>query len=99
MSPDATRGFPPPRYVMDTEQARSAKIYTSRFSGGAKSKNVRYDSNTHGASRAGFVMIRGGIGFIHTNGAVCRFCSEATAGEGVVSPHFIRCPCGMLHVS
>lgn len=85
---------------MDTEQARSAKIYTSRFSGGAKSKNVRYDSNTHGASRAGFVMIRGGIGFIHTNGAVCRFCSESGGGGGAPgSQHFIRCPCGMLHVS
>lgn len=72
------------RYAMDPEQARQARQARFRPSGNVGA----YDADTHAASKAGFVMIRGSIGFVHTSGGVCRF-----------GGHVIDCPCGMMHVS
>jgi hypothetical protein len=55
--------------------------------------DVEYDLDTHVASKAGYRMFRGGVGFVHTNGAVCRVLSGG-GGAGKKA-----CACGVVHVA
>lgn len=85
-------------YIMDVNKAQIARKY---IGGGqqsgvvvASNSEIEYDHDTHVASRSGYRMFKGGIGFVHTNGAI----SRPHSGGGSSSSSGV-CACGANHVA
>jgi hypothetical protein len=82
-------------YIMDVNKAQIARKYIGGQQGQqgvvvASNSEIEYDHDTHVASRAGYRMFKGGIGFVHTNGAISR--PHAGSSSGL-------CACGANHVA